>query len=337
MIKQLMLGLLFIVLLLVIGTVILFYRSDLSRDELRQYINQKSEFVTLPNGANVHFRDEGNPDGKVIVMVHGGFGSLHNWQGWVAELKKDYRLISMDLLGHGLTGAYPANLYTRYAQRDMLHQLLKTLNISKYTLAGNSFGGGIALEYALKYPEQMDALILVDSEGVPNSENGYDASLFTDSAGVSPDDPNFTKVSFLEKLGAKFISANTIKSILKALFANQELLTDEYIDYFSRILRYQGNREAQLLMFSQGLSVVSKHPDDLKPRLQEISCPTLIMAGAEDTLVPMFVNRTFNQLISNSQLVVIDNAGHMPMIEKPIESARLVNLFMISEVDNMNK
>ena len=68
----------FIILFLVTILVLLFYRSDLSRDELKQYMNQNSKFITLPNGANVHFRDEGNPDGKVIVMVHGGFGSLHN-------------------------------------------------------------------------------------------------------------------------------------------------------------------------------------------------------------------------------------------------------------------
>ena len=82
------------------------------------------------------------------------------------------------------------------------------------------------------------------------------------------------------------------------MFANQELLTDEYVDYFARILRYKGNRETQVLMFSQGLWLVSKHPDALKPRLQEISSPALIMTGAEDTLVPMFVNHTFNQLLA---------------------------------------
>lgn len=334
MVKHIILGIVFIILFLVTILFMLFYRSDLSRDELKQYINHNSKFITLPNGANVHYRDEGNPDGKVIVMIHGGFGSLHNWQGWVGELKEDYRLISMDLLGHGLTGASPSNVYTRHAQRDMLYQLLKALNISKYTLAGNSFGGGIALEVALEYPMQLEGLILVNSEGVPNSEDGYDVSLFTNSVAVAPEDPNFTKISFSEKLAAKFISANTVKSVLKALFANQELLTDEYVDSFARILRYKGNREAQVLMFSQGLWLVSKYPEDLKPRLQEISSPTLIMTGAEDTLVPMFVNHTFKQLISNSQLVVIDNAGHMPMIEKPIESAYFVKRFMNNLIQN---
>ena len=83
----------------------------------------------------------------------------------------------MDLLGHGLTGAYPDDVYTRHAQRDMLIQLLKALNISKYTLAGKSFDGGIALEAALEHPKQLEGLILVNSEGVPNSEGGYDVSL----------------------------------------------------------------------------------------------------------------------------------------------------------------
>lgn len=333
MIKNIIIGVISLVIILIIITFMLFYRGDLSRHELEQYINDESKFITLPNKANVHYRDQGNPNGKIIVMVHGGFGSLHNWEGWVEALKKEYRLISMDLLGHGLTGDYPDNLYTRHAQRDMINQLLNKLKVDKYIIAGNSFGGGIALEVALAYPEQIEGLILVDSEGVPNSEDGYDASLFTDAEAVSPEDPNFTKVSFLESLGAKFINAKTIKSVLESMFSNKELLTDEYVDHFARILRYEGNREAQLLMFSQGLSLVAQHPEDLKPRLHEISCPTLVMAGADDTLVPMFVSNSFNELITDSELVVIENAGHMPMIEQPQISAKAVRDFIQTKID----
>ena len=105
----------------------IFYKSDLSREQLTQYINEESEFIDLPNGANMHYRDEGNSNAPVLVMIHGGFGSLQNWEGWVEHLKDDYRLISMDLLGHGLTGGYPEQVYSRIAERDAVHLLLKNL------------------------------------------------------------------------------------------------------------------------------------------------------------------------------------------------------------------
>lgn len=328
MIKNIVIGIAIVAASLVVIVCSMFYRSDLSKEQLGMYINEHSQFVTLSSGANVHYRDEGNSTGKTIVMVHGGFGSLHNWSGWVAALSNEYRIISIDLLGHGLTGAYPINIYTREAQRDMIHELLSTLDVKHYIIAGNSFGGGIALEVALKYAENVDGLILIASEGVPNTPDGYDTSMFTDVEAVSPNDPKFTQLSFIETIGAKFISTTAVKFILESLFYNDNYLTDDYIDYFARILRYEGNRESQLLMFSQGLSAVSQHPDDLKPRLSEINCPTLVMAGASDTVVPMFVNDTFNELIKHSELVVIENAGHMPMIEKSIETAQLVQSFI---------
>ncbi len=277
----------------------------------------------------MHYRDEGNPNGKVLVLIHGGFGSLHNWEGLVPHLKGEYRLISMDLLGHGLTGKYPKNLYDRKTEREAVHQLLQELEVDTYSVAGNSFGGGVALEVALAYPDEVEALILIDSEGIPNGADGYDTSLFNDDKPMTPEAPNFYKLSFIERVGSKFISKNTIKSVLDSMVYNKELLTDDFITYYSEILRYESNREAQLLMFRQGMYLISQNGKmDLLPRLVEIHCPTLIIQGKEDTLVPMEVSERFRDHIEDSQLSVIDEAGHMPMIEKPKETAEVIVDFL---------
>lgn len=305
-----------------------FHKPDLSREQLPRYINEESEFVTLPNGASMHYRDEGNPDGQVLVMVHGGFGSLQNWDGWVEWLKDDYRLISMDLLGHGLTGAYPENIYTRISERDAIHALLQKLGVDQYTVAGNSFGGGIALEIALEYPDEVVGLILVDSEGIPNSEDGYDVSMFTDDELTTPDDPAYTQLTWLEKFGSKFIGPAVVRSTLDSMIYNKELLTRDFVDYFGRVLRYTGNRESQILMFRQGLYLISTNgPQDLLPRLTEIQCPTLVMHGEQDTLVPLRVAQAFHGNITDTDLAIISEAGHMPMIEKPQETAQTVRDF----------
>mmetsp|Transcript_61137 Transcript_61137/g.85041 ORF Transcript_61137/g.85041 Transcript_61137/m.85041 type:complete len:340 (-) Transcript_61137:344-1363(-) len=312
-----------------------FYKRDLTKEQLtdRGYVNpSSSKFVKLSNGAEMHYRDEGNINKPVLVMIHGGFGSLQNWEGWICPLQDDYRLISMDLLGHGLTGGYPDKVYTRYTNRDAIHELLvDILNVTKYTAVGNSFGGGIALEIALQYPTEVEGLVLVDSEGIPNGENGYDVSQFGVSAEeiAHPGEPEYTNLSFLERLGSKFIGPTVVRTMLESMIHNQDLITKDFVKFHSDILRYEGTREAQILMFRQGLALIATNdPMDLLPRLKELKMPVLIMQGREDTLVPMRVAETFEANIETNDLVVVDEAGHMPMIEKPNETAKMVDDFM---------
>lgn len=110
--KSILFGLVALMVVVGVGTFAYFFKPDLSREQLAAFQTPMSRFIDLPNGANMHYRDEGNPDGPVLVMIHGGFDSLHNSEGWVEPLGAEFRLISMDLLGHGLTGTYPANIYT---------------------------------------------------------------------------------------------------------------------------------------------------------------------------------------------------------------------------------
>lgn len=329
MIKKLLIGVSILIALAILIAFFFFYKSDLTREELAgRYIKPSSKFMKLSNGAEMHYRDEGNRTKPTLVMVHGGFGSLQNWEGWIEPLKNDYRLISMDLLGHGLTGGYPAKIYTRHSNRDAIHELLQKLSVKKYTVAGNSFGGGIALEMALQYPDEVERLILVDSEGIPNGENGYDASQFSTDKPVTPDQPAYTKLSFFENLGSKFIGPSVVKMQLKSMIYNKDLITNDFVNFYSDITRFKGTREAQLLMFRQGLHLVSSgDPMDLLPRLKELKMPVLIMHGKQDTLVPMQVAKKFNENIEISELAIVDNAGHMPMIEKPKETAQLVDTF----------
>lgn len=329
MFKKFLLALALIILVGLGYVFLVLYKSDLTKEQLTDYMSEASEFATLPNGALMHYRDEGKSDAPALVMIHGGFGSLQNWDGWVSELKGEFRLISMDLLGHGLTGTYPDNVYTRITERDAVHQLLQMLGVDNYIVAGNSFGGGIALEMALAYPDEVTGLILIDSEGIPNGEDGYDVSTLSDEKPTAPDEPGFKTLTRTEKFMSKFIGPTVIKSTLGSMLYDKELMTKEFVDYFGRIIRHKGNREAQLLMFRQGLWAVQQNgPQDRRPLLPTIKAPTLVIHGKQDTLVPLRVSETFAAEIPNARLVVIDKAGHMPMIEQPKKSADAVRAFV---------
>lgn len=119
---------------------------------------------------------------------------------------------------------------------------------------------------------------MIGSEGIPNGEDGYDASMFSDEELLLPTDPRYNKLSFTESFGSKFIGPSVIKSTLDQLIADKSILTNEYVDYFGRLIRYKGNREANILMFRQWLDP-NAEPRDFEPRLNEITIPVLYMHG----------------------------------------------------------
>ncbi len=316
MFKNIMLAVLALCVILILFTCLVFYKKDLTREELSGYINGESQFTTLSNGANVHYRDEGNPVGPVLLMLHGGFGSLHNWEGWVPYLKQDFRLVSLDLPAHGLTGRIPNDIYTRETMNGTVRLLMEKLGISTFSIAGNSMGGGLALQYALDHPEQVEGLILIGSEGIPNGPDGYDASMFTDEKPLAPDENGYNTLTTSEKVISRFIGPSVIKFTLNELVSDKALITDEFVDWFGRIIRYTGNREANILMFRQWLKP-DADPRDLENRLHEIAVPVLYMHGEDDVLVSLNIAERFDELLSDSKLIQYENSGHMSMIEQP--------------------
>jgi hypothetical protein len=89
----------------IVGLALTFLRADIPAAEAEAlYANEASEFIVLENGQRVHYRDEGNADGPPLILVHGSSASLHTWEQWVGLLGDEFRIISMDSQGHGLTG-----------------------------------------------------------------------------------------------------------------------------------------------------------------------------------------------------------------------------------------
>ena len=331
MISKIVIALLLIV---VIAIALVFFRSDLNREELSEYINSESEFTDLPMGANVHYRDQGNQLGPVIVLLHGGFGSLHNWEPWIPYLSKDYRIITMDLPAHGLTGRIASDIYDRDSMVQLVSELLAKFKVDQFSIGGNSMGGGVALTYVLKYPQQIESIILIGSEGVPGPD-GYDP----DGIFLDEDDPALgetvanTSLSFAEKLTTKLSNPLIVKQILKTLVGKQELVTPEFIKHFGTILRHDGNRYGTALMFKQYFSTI-EGSRDLEPRLGEIKVPVLLLFGKEDKVVPPKIGEKFHEKLLNSELKLYEGVGHMAMIEVPEQSARDVSNFLHANVVN---
>ena len=324
-----------IIVLLIVAMVGLFIRPDLSRDELTQYISEDSQFMVLPSGADAHYRDQGPRDAPVIVLVHGGLGSLHEWEPWIEILKAEFRVISMDLPGHGLTGRIPSDEYTRTSMTAMMEELLEALAVERFSLAGHSMGGGVILHYALTRPEQVESLILVAAEGVP-SEEGYGSDgVFPEQAANNPvtqaaqangQPPKLEfkrTLTWHEHITTKVSNPWLAREILSTLAVNQSRLTKPYAQMWSDLRRHQGNRYAGALAWQQYYVDMGYEPRDLEPRLKDITVPTLLLFGDSDPMLEgsLFIPETFHRELPDSQLIYYPNVGHMlPDIEAP-ESA----------------
>ena len=123
---------------------------DIPREELEEkYATGSSHFLDLSDGTRIHFRDEGNAKNPTVILLHGFNGSLLIFDRLVPLLVEDYRLVSIDLPGFGLTGAIPSADYSTESFIDTVTTLTTYLGIEKFSIAGNSMGGGVAWRLSL--------------------------------------------------------------------------------------------------------------------------------------------------------------------------------------------
>ncbi len=295
-----------------IGAVVLFSDPDIGDVELAsKYATPPSQFVTLPSGAKVHFRDQGQRNGQALVLLHGSNASLHTWEPWVAQIGDQFRMISVDLPSHGLTGAVPGNDYSQEAMTQFVDEFTKAMGIERFALAGNSMGGGVAARFAIHHPERLTHLILVDAGGMPTA---------------TPRDPGlgFT-LARIPGLNYAFLYISPralFEEGLKKAFVDDTLVTPEMIDRYWELNRKTGNRAATLKRFQSSLD------NFVQDNASKITTPTLILWGELDTLTPHDMGQAYNTGIKGSKLVTFKNTGHIPMEEVPDQSARIVREFL---------
>ncbi len=280
-----------------------------------------STFVDV-NGMKVHLRDEGSrKDRAPLVLIHGTSSSLQTWEGWVAALKAQRRVITFDLPGFGLTGPNARDDYRIESYARFVLDLLDALGVQLCVLCGNSLGGDIAWHLAVVAPERVQRLILVDAAGYPMpSESG---SIFSMMA----------KTPLLNQFMRFTMSRSMMESSVKKLYGNPSRVTPELIDRYEQLMLRQGNRQALIRAVQQ-----SKIGADA-PLIKSVKQPTLIIWGGRDRLIPVDNAHQFHRDISGSQLAIFDDLGHMPQEEDPSRTVKAVLEFLkIGQTDGwLNK
>ncbi len=294
------------VLLLLAAGVASLVRFDIPAERLRaKYATPPSKFMDA-GGLQVHYRDEGQ--GFPLVLLHGAASSLFTWDAWAADLSKDYRVIRYDLPGFGLTGPNATKDYSMAWHVRFLAAFLDKLNVPACYLAGNSFGGRIAIEFTAAHPERVKKLILVDAGGYPNPQHNILAMRLARMPVIG---------RILGHATPRFFIAGTIRK----MYGDPRRLSDVVIDRYDDMILRQGNRET--------FGILSRTVADLTPRtIQVIEASTLILWGAEDRGIPVAFAERFHRDIRHSQLIVYPGAGHVPMEEIPAETIRDTRAFL---------
>ncbi|MBT6583881.1 MAG: alpha/beta hydrolase, partial [Gammaproteobacteria bacterium] len=151
---------------LLVCSALILYQEDIPSDVVdARYTNADSQFLELGDLGRVHYRDEGRRQAPPIILLHGSNASLHTFEPWVTRLKDKYRIVTIDLPGHGLTGAIPSGDYSKEAMVKVVNVLANELGLKHFVIGGNSMGGGIALRYALDHPKEIKGLVLINSSG----------------------------------------------------------------------------------------------------------------------------------------------------------------------------
>ena len=282
------------------------YKADIPVEQLTQtYADGASRFADI-DGMKVHYRDEGQ--GPTVVLIHGLNCSLQSWDGWVERLRKNYRLVRLDLPGHGLTGPSPTARYDYAVMSHVIDRLTQTLGVEKFAVAGSSMGGAIALDFTDRHPEKVEKLILIDPIGYPDE--------------IMPVSLRLWGVPVVRDILTAITPWSVYKSGLSEAYGNQAWLTDLLAMRNYQLLLRQGNRRATRDRFAQGDFSVSV------PSIAKIHAKTLIMWGGADRWFPVSFGERFARDIAGAQLKVYPGLGHVPMEEGPEVTSRDAEAFL---------
>lgn len=279
--------------------------------ELRQqYGLPASQTFEPAPGVRVHYTDEGSRSGRTLILVHGFGASVHAWRPWIERLASDYRLVAIDLPGHGLTETPAGYRASPERNAELVHALATQLGIDRFVLVGHSMGGAVSLAYTLEYPDRLQGLVLVASAGWPGEQGGPPPGLSL----LNNDVGRF----FLKLIDPRLV----IGGGLKSAYGDESLATDSVVDRYANLALGQGHRDVLLTQRSQ------PEPPWTPATFAAIRTPTLVMVGEKDALIPPANGRALAAAIPDAYLVTYAEGGHLPMEQLPDQTVQHLLAFL---------
>jgi pimeloyl-ACP methyl ester carboxylesterase len=254
------------------------------------------------NGERVAYLDIGQ--GQPVILIHGFGGSMWQWEHQQQPLSAEFRLITPDLIGSGLS-TKPDIEYRPEQMLEYFIGFMDALRIRQATLVGNSMGAGLAIGMALTYPDRVSQLVLIDGLPANVRERLTSPSIKRALDTAAP--------SWLASFGNWLFGGVMIESVLQEIVHDPALLTPAVIERSNR----NRQRPGVIPPLMTVRDTLPLWESGFATRIGEIRHPTLILWGEEDRVFPLPTGEDLQRTIKGSALVRIPNAGHIPQWERP--------------------
>ena len=260
------------------------------------------------DGVRIHFVESGQ--GEAVVLIHGLGASTHSFRHTIPVLAQHFRVIALDLKGFGYSARPAEGDYSLTAHADLVGQVMDQIGVARATVLGHSMGGAVAMRLALRAPERVSRLVLVDS--ATDREMGAGA---TASKLLRP----------LMPLGALlFLHRRSLRRLLLSTAVHDPAhWTPETLDAHFYPTRMKGHLRALGALLAQ-----RGRDEPLTPA--QLHQPTLILWGEHDRWLPLSRGEELAGLIPNARLLPVPSAGHLPLEEQPEFCNRALVAFLRS-------
>ena len=269
------------------------------------------------NGISCYYETRGDASNPPLYFLHGapGIGDCRSDLRTFLALEDEYRLVFMDLRGSGRSDESPP--YTHEQWTSDINMLREALGHECIRLHGGSYGGFLALEYALRYPKRVSHLVLRDTsaDGL-NDEASIQRAL---SSGL----PGIEETALRRLFCGKVTSNNELRQTFGALIPLYSANVPGGAEVKAQLDSIYFHFQTHNCAFS-----VNKPKYNLTARLKELAMPTLVNVGREDWITPVECSRLIAEEIPNAVLAVFENCGHMPQIEAREEYLKRMRVFL---------
>jgi pimeloyl-ACP methyl ester carboxylesterase len=267
-----------------------------------------SDSVTV----NLHYESHGI--GNPMVFVHGFGANLFTWRYIVPQFSPNFQTIALDLKGSGKSPKPPDKRYAISDHVEAVKHLIDSLELDRIIFVGHSYGGAVVLslaaEFALTQPDRLQAMIIIAGAAYPQKLPGHMGLLKLPASEFG-----------FRLLPAEFIT----KKVLMNCYYNHDLITPEVIKGYADPMKLTGSAHAMAYTVRQ---IIPDHANDASDKYHHISIPSLLIWGKCDHIVPLEIGTLLHKDLSQSELFLLDECGHVPPEEKPTETNQLIRTFL---------
>ena len=251
------------------------------------------------DGETWHYLEGGPGDAPVILLLHGFGGDKDNWTRFAGTLTDRYRVVAPDLPGFGESARHGDWDYSLPAQRERLEGFVKALNLDQFHIGGNSMGGHLAALYTHQYPDQVRSVALLNNAGIdaPRPSEVGSAIMRGENPLILTSPEDFDRLLALVAHKQPFIPWPAKDVLARRAFENAAF--NNYI--------------FDALIDDRGIG--------LEPLLPDMRQSALIIWGEHDRVLDVSVIDVMQPLIPQAKVVIMKDTGHVPMLERPKETA----------------